>query len=61
MGKTKEKTWMLIIETKSYRGLSCYRKVCADFKDGEYTEYYDQVVVDTGIEWQIWDIVKLPE
>ena len=27
MGKTKEKTWMLIIETKSYRGLSCYRKV----------------------------------
>lgn len=33
----------------------------ADFKDGEYTEYYDQVVVDTGIEWQIWDIVKLPE
>lgn len=27
MKKTKEKTWMLIIETKSYRGLSCYRKV----------------------------------
>lgn len=33
----------------------------ADFKDGEYTEYYNQVVVDTGMEWQIWDIVRLPE
>lgn len=40
---------------------SSAKKVCADFKDGEYTEYYDQVVVDTGMEWQIWDIVKLPE
>ena len=30
MGKTKEKTWMLIIETKSYRGLTCYRKVLFD-------------------------------
>lgn len=29
---------------------SSAKKVCADFKDGEYTEYYDQVVVDTGIE-----------
>lgn len=40
---------------------SSAKKVCADFKYGEYTEYYDQVVVDTGMEWQIWDIVKLPE
>lgn len=40
---------------------SSAKKVFADFKDGEYTEYYDQAVVDTGMEWQIWDIVKLPE
>lgn len=33
MGKTKEKTWMLIIETKSYRGLSSMWSIYRQLKE----------------------------
>lgn len=37
------------------------KAVYADFEHGEYDEFTDQVIVDTENEWQVWDVVKLPD